>query len=95
MSKKIDNVDPVQENTEASKIWNEIKDKNIEMFALPGQKVSQYCQPVNVEPSKLYLLITASSVLPSLEVSCGSKFVVELVNKYVTVARAVGPITQK
>ena len=74
--------------TEASKIWSEIKDKDILMFALPGQKVSHYCSPVVVEPTKLYLLVTATSVTPSLEAAIGDKYSVDLVNKYTVVSRS-------
>lgn len=74
--------------TEASKIWNEIKDKDILMFALPGQKVSHYCTPVVVEPTKLYLLVTATSVTPALETAIGNKYSVDLVNKYTVVSRS-------
>lgn len=75
------------DGTEAGKIWLEIKDKNINMFALPNQKVHQYCQPKVVEPTKLYLIVSVSSVLPLLEESIGAKYNVELVNKYVVVSR--------
>lgn len=95
MSKKTDKEVSLDSDTEASLIWNEIKDRNIEMFALPAQKVAHYCKPINIEPSKLYLRITASSVLPSLETACGSKFVVELLDKYVTVTRTPEPISPK
>lgn len=73
--------------SEAGNIWNEIKGKEIQMFALPSQLVSDYCKPVVVEPTKLYLLTTATSVLPSLEEALGKKFVVESVDKYTVVSR--------
>jgi hypothetical protein len=85
MEKKPEESKKVKPDTVADKIWNEIADKNIDMFALPNQTVKQYCKPVTVEPSKLYLLLNASSVLPSLEVALGSKFVVKMVDKYATV----------
>lgn len=75
--------------TEADKIWSEIKDKKIEMFALPSQIVSQYFQPVLVEPSKLYLTINVSSALPALELALGDAFVVDRAERFVTVARKV------
>lgn len=75
------------EGTEAGKIWSEIKDREINMFALPNQKVNSYCKPVFVEPTKLYLLTTASSVLPALEETLNKEFVVELVDKYTVVSR--------
>jgi hypothetical protein len=77
------------EGTEAGKIWAEIKDKPINMFALPNQVIRQYCAPAIVEPSKLYLLSTAGSTLPAIETALGSAFTVEAVDKYITVARAV------
>ncbi len=77
------------QSTEAGDIWNEIKDKPIEMFALPGQQVHMHVHPVNIEPSKLYLVLNSTSVLPSLETAIGKDYVVELINKYVSVSRAV------
>lgn len=79
---------PVAAVPEAEKIWNEIKDKEIEMFALPNQTVSQHCTPFPVEPSKLYLTIRSSAVLPSLEAACGSGYVVEMADRFVIVKRA-------
>lgn len=79
----------------AYKIWQEIKDKPISMFGLPNQIVSQYCVPVPVEPSKLYLMITASSALPSLETAVSNKFVVDLAGKYVVVSYFVDPFARK
>lgn len=81
--------------SEAEKIWTEIKDRNIEMFALPNQKVKDHCVPVYIEPSRLYLRTKSSAVLPSLEFSCGRDFMVELVDKYVSVSRSVVPLTKK
>ncbi len=54
--------------TEAqTKIWDDIKDQPIEMFGLPNQVVSQYCEPKNVEPDKLYLVIKGPAVVVGLE----------------------------
>ena len=83
------------QGTPAGEIWSEINDKTIEMFALPGQFVSMHCHPVNVEPSKLYLLTNSSAVLPSLETAVGKNYVVELVDKFVIVSRAVVPLTRR
>ncbi len=74
--------------TEAQKIWNEIKEKSVDMFALPNQVVSQYCKPAFIEPGRLYLLVSAASFLPSLETALGEKFTVEIVDKYLVVSRA-------
>ena len=82
------------DGTEAGAIWDEIKNKNIEIFALPDQKIHQHATPAPVEPSKLYLLTRATSALPVIETAVGKKFVVELVDKYVVVSRAIVPITK-
>jgi hypothetical protein len=81
--------DKLSGGTEASNIWNEIKDKNIDMFALPNQKVCQYCEPIMIDPDKLYLRTTSSSVLPALESACGKNFLVELTDRYVRVSRVI------
>lgn len=76
------------ELTPADKIWEEIKDLNIEMFALPNQQVHHYCKPVSVDPNKLFLLTTAGSVLPSLEVALAPKFSVEKQDRFLIVSRS-------
>lgn len=77
--------------TEAGAIWNEIKDKAIEMFALPDQKISNHVFPSFVEPSKLYLMARATCALPAVEQALGNKFNVELMDRYIVVSRAVNP----
>lgn len=73
--------------TDADKIWEEIMNLKIEMFALPSQLVWQHCTPVKVEPSRLYLTIRSSATLPSLEFAIGSGYTVSLVDKFVIVER--------
>jgi hypothetical protein len=75
------------ELTSAQQIWEEIKNKKLDLFALPNQLVSQYCETVEVEPSKLYLKLKMQSVLPALEKALGENFTVEQVTKYTTVER--------
>ena len=89
MDKKVKVLESVkQEDSVANKIWSEIKDKPVEIFALPNQFVNQYCKPVNINPDKLYLIITASAFFPALEVALGKKYSVERVNKYIVVSYA-------
>lgn len=100
---KKEKVAAVLEGTEAGEIWNEIKDLNIEMFALPGQKVDMHCTPVPADPTKLFLLTNSSAVLPSLEAAVNkdakgnfqNRFVVELADRFVTVTRASVSLTDK
>lgn len=83
-------VEELLAGTESIKIWNEIKDRPIDVFSLPNQVVSDYFHLAFVEPSKLYLTMTrASAAIPALEVSVGKSFMVELVNKYVVVSRVM------
>src|SRR5579885_3015557 len=73
--------------TEADKMWSEIKDRSIEMFALPGQTVAMHAIPVPIDPAKLYLTLRSTAVLPSLEESLKKDFNVELAAKWVVVTR--------
>jgi hypothetical protein len=73
--------------TVAEQIWEEIKDKEILMFSLPSQKISNFCQPVLIDPSRCFLLFKASSVLPSLEEAVGKNYECSAADKYIIVAR--------
>lgn len=75
----------------ADKIWNDIKEKKIEIFALPDQFVSNYCQPIIIEPSKLYLTFSVSAFLPALELALKDVYSVERMDKYI----CVSPIVKK
>ena len=78
----------VEVKTEAHKIWSDIKDKPIEMFALPNQVVSQYCKPYFIETNRLYVIPTAAAVLPALEAALGSKYAIEVVDKYFAIGHS-------
>lgn len=67
-------------------IWDEISDKEINMFSLADQTVSSYFTPVVVEPTKLYLSTKVGSAIPALQEVLGSKYNVELHTKYVVVS---------
>jgi hypothetical protein len=72
--------------TTADLIWEEIRALKIEMFALPDQEVQHYCKPVSVDPSKLFLLTTAGSVLPALEAVVSPKYVVDKQERFLVVS---------
>lgn len=71
----------------AQEIWTEIKDVNLNLFALPGQTVEMYCHMIPVEPSRLYMTIKVSSVLTALEDALGKKFNFEVAGKFILVSR--------
>lgn len=75
------------QGTVAGDIWNEIKNLNIDMFALPNQKVWMHCHPIMIEPTKLYLVTNSSAVLPSLETALGKNFNIELTTKFLIVTK--------
>lgn len=83
-------VAPVQ--TEAEKIWDQIRNLPIQMFGLPGQVVAMHATPFPIEPSKLYLTIRSSATLPSLETAVGDEFTVEQADRFVIVARRAAPL---
>jgi hypothetical protein len=67
-------------------IWEEIKDKNIDVFAMTST-VAQYCEYVDIDPAKCYIVCKATAALPALETALGDKFAVSQVEKYVLVEK--------
>ena len=68
------------------KIWDELNEKDFKIFGLPGQNVSKFCNPIFVEPTKLYLKYNHTSVLPYLEDGFPD-FVFTLTDRYISVER--------
>jgi hypothetical protein len=83
---KNEKVEPKEESV-AEKIWNEIKNKEIQMFSLPGKVVSDFCKPIQIEPSRCFLLFKASAVLPALEEAIGKAYECEAMDKYIVITR--------
>jgi hypothetical protein len=83
-------VDNEKKASTAETIWNDIKDRNIDMFALSGAKVSDYCKPVEIDPSRCFLLFKASAVLPALEAAVAGKYDIEIADRYIIVSKAKG-----
>lgn len=77
---------PPASKTVAQKIWDDIKDKPLDMFGVPGLTAAKYCQPVPVDPNKLYLGFTVSAVLPALELAYKGKYEVELVDRFIVLS---------
>jgi hypothetical protein len=75
--------------TEADKIWDEIKCKQIAMFALPGQVVEQHVEKLPVPGNQLLIKMKSSAVLPALEQALADKFEITLNNEYITISRKV------
>ena len=68
------------------KIWQEIKDVQLQLFGLPNQTVQKHCQPQMVEPSRLYVTFSAGAVGPALETALRN-YNVEIDGKYIIIGR--------
>lgn len=88
LQNKNEDVANLLQGTPAGDIWNEIKNLNIDMFALPNQKVYMHCHPITIEPTKLYLVTNSSAVLPSLETALGKNFNIKLTMKFLIVSKS-------
>jgi len=78
----------VQNLSNSEKMWNQIQNLKIDMFALPNQFVSNYCKFVNIDSEKLYLTVSPSSALPALEAALvqaygPDKFDISMTEKFV------------
>lgn len=71
-----------------NEIWEQIKNKKLELFALPPQSVEKFFTPIMVDNKTVHLIYNISAALPALEVALGKEFLVELAGKYVVVSRA-------
>jgi len=79
---------------EALKIWNEIKSKKLDLYALAGQTVENNTDPLPISESELCLSAKSPAVLTALETAIGNKFVVEQNLRFITVKRAARPMEQ-
>jgi len=73
-------------DTVATKIWNSISSQPISLFALPAQPVSHYCEPITIEPTKLYLKYKIGSLINALEEAFGKRYDFQVVDKYIAVS---------
>lgn len=78
---------PVPQLTEAQKIWEEIRQVQLNMFALPGQTVEMYCKVYPIEPSRVYMTVKVSAVLAALEDTLGKWYNFDTAGKFVLVTR--------
>ena len=54
--------------TEAQqKIWNDIKNLDVEWYGLPDQKVENICTPINIDPEKLFVNLKGPASLVTIE----------------------------
>lgn len=77
----------VVQHTNAEKIWNEIKNKPLDMFALAGQTAEKFCKVVPIDTEKLFLTYTVSAVIPAIEAVIGDKLQLETMDKFIVISR--------
>ena len=85
----LENVD--KNKHESDKIWDEIKNLSIDMFALPNQTVQQHIVPLQVAGKELLVKLVSTAALPALEEAInryGKKYTVTVAEGYVVVTRA-------
>ena len=69
------------------KLWEEIKDKPIDMFALPGKRVQDFVSKVMGTANSLLVSVKVGAAIPALEQTLGNTFKVVPDEKYVTVSK--------
>ena len=74
-----------QVESASDKIWEHIKNVQLDLFSLPNQFVNKHCTPTTVEPSKLYLTLSTPAVLPALEEALKGHYSVYLLEKWTVV----------
>lgn len=75
--------------TAAEKMWSDIQNLTLDIFALPGQSVKDHCSPVSLDPNKCYLEVKSPAVLPALESAVGNKYAVEKVDRFIVLSSKV------
>lgn len=81
-----------EKETEADKIWTEIKDKSIDLYGLPHQRVHAHVQKLAVPGDVLLLKLNASAVLPALETAIHPAFEVEMTESFTIVRRKAADV---
>jgi thioredoxin-like negative regulator of GroEL len=73
---------------DAKKIWEELKDHQLNLFALPDQIVKDHATPVPISEQDLYLTLKSPAVLIALEELAGKKYTVDKVDRFAIIRRA-------
>lgn len=80
---------------ESDKIWADVKDLPLGIYALANQFVSQHVSKIDLPGKELYLKLKSSAVLPALEATVfskyGNKYTVSLGQGYVSIAESEDP----
>jgi len=76
---------------ESEKIWEEIQDKEINMFSLPNQKIKDHLDPLDIPADRLYAKHRSQAAVSVIAETLGKEYEVDQTDKgYVIVKRASG-----
>lgn len=74
--------------SEADEIWEEIKDKSVEMFSLPNKKIEDFVERLKIPGAVLYLRPTAPAIIAAIGPAIGDKYEVNTTEKnYLQIVR--------
>ena len=74
--------------TEADLIWDEIKDKEVQIYALPNQLLSNHVTKLPIPGACLYLRTNSPAIQSMLETVIGDKYEVHVTEKgYLQISR--------
>jgi hypothetical protein len=72
--------------TPALQIWNDIKDRVLDIFGMKHQCVSDYCEFVPMRPDRCYLKFKVSATIPAVE-AVSPEYNFEQIGKYIILSR--------
>jgi hypothetical protein len=79
---------PKEKLTSAQKIWNEIKDKELNAFGINGKIIGDFCVPLpEMHMDICFLVLSASSLVPEIEKVLVRQYKVEQSYKYILISR--------
>jgi hypothetical protein len=84
-----------QEKTEQDEMWDDIKDRPIEMFGLPNQRVEQHVDRLRIPGAGvLYVKLVSGAVLGSLEAILSNEYEMEQAEKFLIIRKKTPELTE-
>lgn len=71
----------------ADQIWEDLAGRELPLFAIPGKTVSDYCERIDIAPSKVHLRLRASAALSMLEEQFGKKYDIAMGTMYCEISK--------
>jgi hypothetical protein len=89
MAKETKETEKIEKLTPGQEMWEQIKNLKMVIFGLPGQQVHMYYDPIQVDPTKLFIKqkTGAGAALPALEEAISSHFDIERTDRFLIITR--------